>query len=60
MPKQKIVVFSGPNSTIVNSPTLVTGNKGRPKGDRDLDGPSDHLAPQPLYDPVPVCVKQST
>ena len=29
MDKPRIAVFSGPRSTIANSPTLVTGNKGR-------------------------------
>ena len=57
MPKQKIAVFSGPNSTIGNSPTLVTGNKGRLKGERELEGRFDHLASQTLYEPVTVRIK---
>ena len=52
MTKQKIAVFSGPTSTIGNSPTLVTSNKGRHPGERVLEGRYDHLAAQLLYEPV--------
>ena len=54
MPKQKIAVFSGPNSTIGNSPTLVTSNKGRLEGEEVLPGRFDHLAAQVLYEPVTI------
>ena len=58
MTKQKIAVFSGPTSTIANSPTLVTGNKGRRPGERILDGRYDHLAAQLLYEPVTVRIRK--
>ena len=48
MPKQKIVVFSGPRCTIANSPTLVTGTKGRLPEKRQLPGRYDHLVAQSL------------
>jgi L-asparaginase/Glu-tRNA(Gln) amidotransferase subunit D len=54
MTRQRIAVFSGPNATIANSPTLVTSNKGRRPGERRLDGRFDHLVPQELYEPVTV------
>ena len=52
--KKRIAVFSGPNATIVNSPTLVTSNKGRLPGERALPGRLDHLVAQELYEPVVV------
>ena len=58
MAKSKIAVFSGPKSTIANSPTLVTGNKGRLPGDRLLAGRYDHLVAQLLYEPVTVRIKK--
>jgi hypothetical protein len=58
MPKQKIAVFSGPNSTIGNSPTLVTSNKGRLEGEEVLPGRFDHLAGQVLYEPVTIRIKK--
>ncbi len=58
MAKPKIVVFSGPRSTIANSPTLVTGNKGRLEGDRQLPGRYDHLVAQTLFEPVRVKIKK--
>jgi len=58
MAKPKIVVFSGPRSTIANSPTLVTGNKGRLPGERQLPGRYDHLVSQTLSEPVRVKIKK--
>jgi L-asparaginase len=58
--KKKIAVFSGPNATIANSPTLVTGNKGRLPGDRFLPGRFDHLVAQELHEPVVVKIKRFT
>ena len=58
--KKKIAVFSGPNATIANSPTLVTGNKGRLPGDRVLPGRFDHLVAQELHEPVVVKIKRFT
>lgn len=58
MAKPKIAVFSGPRSTVANSPTLVTGNKGRLPGERVLPGRFDHLAAQRLYEPVTVKIKK--
>lgn len=60
MPKPKIAVFSGPTSTIANSPTLVTGKKGRVPGDRELPGRYDHLAAQILHEPVTVRIRKYT
>ena len=60
MAKAKIAVFSGPNSTIGNSPTLVTSNKGRHPGERALEGRYDHLAAQVLYEPVTVKIRKHT
>ena len=54
MAKPRIAVFSGPDSTIANSPTLVTSRKARLPGDRELEGRLDHLAAQQLYEPVTV------
>ena len=58
MTRKRIAVFSGPNATIANSPTLVTSNKGRLASDRELPGRSDHLVSQELYEPVVVRVKR--
>ena len=58
MAKPKIAVFSGPNSTIANSPTLVTSNKGRLPGEKMLDGRYDHLAPQLIHEPVMVRISK--
>src|SRR3972149_3403767 len=58
MTKQRIAVFSGPNATIANSPTLVTSNKGRRFDERRLDGRFDHLVAQELYEPVTVRIKR--
>ena len=58
MAKPKIVVFSGPRSTIANSPTLVTGNKGRLAGERQLPGRYEHLVAQTLFEPVRVKIKK--
>ncbi|MGH2680352.1 MAG: asparaginase domain-containing protein [Actinomycetota bacterium] len=52
--KKRIAIFSGPNATITNSPTLVTSNKGRLPGERLLPGRVDHLVAQELYEPVVV------
>ncbi len=58
MAKPKIAVFSGQTATISNSPTLVTGNKGRVPGERVLPGRFDHLVGQELYEPVTVRIKK--
>ena len=58
MAKSKIAVFSGPYATIANSPTLVTGNKGRLPHDRVLPGRLDHLVGQSLYEPVTVRIRK--
>ena len=58
MARPKIAVFSGPTSTIANSPSLVTSNKGRNGGDRPLPGRFDHLVAQSLYEPVTVRIKK--
>ena len=58
MARPKIAVFSGPTSTIANSPSLVTSNKGRNGGDRNLQGRFDHLVAQSLYEPVTVRIKK--
>lgn len=58
MPKPRIAVFSGPRSTIANTPALVTANKGRLDGERRLDGRFDHLVPQRLSEPVRVRVEK--
>ena len=54
----KIAVFSGPRSTIANSPTLVTSNKGRRPEERTLPGRYDHLVAQTLYEPMVVKIKK--
>jgi L-asparaginase len=56
--KKRIAVFSGPSSTIANSPPLVTSNKARLSGERKLQGPFDVLVPQLLYEPVRVKIKK--
>lgn len=58
MSRKRIAVFSGPNATITNTPTLVTGNKGRRAGERMLPGRFDHLVPQELYEPVVVKIRR--
>ena len=58
MSKPRIAVFSGPRSTIANSPSLVTSNKGRKEGEPLLDGRFDHLAAQTLYEPVRVRIRK--
>ena len=50
MARPKIAVFSGPTSTIANSPSLVTSNKGRAGGDRTLPGRFDPLVAQYYYE----------
>lgn len=58
MAKPRIAVFSGPRSTIANTPALVTANKGRLDGERRLDGRFDHLVPQRLSEPVRVRIEK--
>jgi len=58
MARPKIAVFSGPTSTIANSPALVTSNKGRLNGEKTLPGRFDHLVAQSLYEPVTVRIKK--
>ncbi|MGI0092259.1 MAG: asparaginase domain-containing protein [Nitrososphaerales archaeon] len=58
MSKPLIAVFSGPTSTIANSPPLVTSNKARLEGERMLPGRFDHLVPQFLYEPVTVKIRK--
>ena len=58
MARPKVAIFSGPTSTIGNSPTLVTSNKGRVPGERVLGGRYDHLVVQNLYEPVTVRIKK--
>ena len=58
MTRKRIAVFAGPNATIMNSPTLVTSNKGRLPGERILPGRFDHLVAQELYEPVVVKIKR--
>ncbi|HJX23216.1 MAG TPA: asparaginase domain-containing protein [Candidatus Bathyarchaeia archaeon] len=60
MVKPRITVFSGPHSTIANSPPLVTSNKARLKGERIIPGRYDHLVPQILFEPVRVRIKKFT
>ena len=60
MDRARIAVFSGPRSTIANSPTLVTGNKGRLPGDRTLPGRYDHLVPQELHEPAVIRIRKYT
>ena len=56
--RPRIAVFSGPRATIANSPTLVTGNKGRLQGERTLAGRYEHLVPQLLHEPVRVRIRK--
>ena len=58
MPKPRIAVFSGPRATIANTPPLVTSNKGRAAGERQLEGRFDHLVPQRLHEPVRVRIEK--
>ena len=58
MERPTIAVFSGPRSTIANSPTLVTGNKGRLPHERVLPGRYDHLVPQFLHEPAVVRIRK--
>ena len=58
MDRARIAVFSGPRSTIANSPTLVTGNKGRLPGERSLPGRYEHLVPQLLHEPAVVRIRR--
>ncbi|MGI0092328.1 MAG: asparaginase domain-containing protein [Nitrososphaerales archaeon] len=58
MSKCKIAVFSGPNSTIANSPPLVTSNKARLPGEKKLEGECDPLVPQLLYEKVTIKIKK--
>lgn len=58
MDRARIAVFSGPRSTIANSPTLVTGNKGRLPGERVLPGRYDHLVPQVLHEPAVIRIRK--
>jgi L-asparaginase len=58
MTKPRIAIFSGPRSTVANSPNLITGNKGRLPGERRLPGRLDHLVAQTLYEPVKVKIKK--
>jgi L-asparaginase len=57
---RRIAVFAGPNATIMNTPTLVTSNKGRLPGERTLPGRFDHLVAQELYEPVVVKIRRFT
>lgn len=58
--KCNIAVFSGPSSTIANSPPLVTSNKARLSGEKKLEGPYDPLVPQFLYEKVTVKIKKNS
>ena len=58
MDRPRIAVFSGPRATIANSPTLVTGNKGRLPGEHTLTGRYEHLVPQLLHEPVRVRIRK--
>ena len=58
MKKPKVAVFSGPRSTIANSPTLVTSDKGRLDSENRLNKKFDHLVPQSLFEPVKVKIKK--
>ena len=54
MAKPRIAVFSGPRSTIANSPVLVTSNKGRKADEPQIEGRFDPIVPQRLHEPVRV------
>lgn len=63
--KPRIVVFSGPAATVLNSPPLVTSNKARalrglPPLTRPGGSPAafDHLVPQRLAAPVEILIEQ--
>ncbi len=56
----KIAVFSGPSSTVANSPPLVTSNKARLPSERKIPGQYDHLVPQLLFNPVTVRIRKYT
>jgi L-asparaginase len=63
--KPRIAVFTGPTSTIQNSPPLVTSNKARdmrglplPKNADGSPTRYDHLVPQRLAAPVEVLIEQ--
>lgn len=58
MSKPIIAVFSGPTSTIANSPPLVTSNKGRTSQEPQLPGRFDHLVAQYLFEPVKVKIRK--
>lgn len=65
--RPRIAVFSGPNSTMQNTPPLVTSNKARAARGLPLlahaDGSPlrfDHLAPQRLAAPVEVFIEPFT
>lgn len=58
MTRKRIAVFSGPNATITNAPTLVTSNKGRLPDEPQLPGRFDHLVAQELFEPVVVRIKR--
>jgi len=58
MSKPRIAVFSGPRSTVANSPVLVTGNQGRLAHERQLEGRFDHLVAQRLYEPVKIKIQK--
>ena len=58
MKKPKVAVFSGPRSTIANSPTLVTSDKGRLDSENRLNKKFDHLVPQSLFESVKVKIKK--
>ncbi|HLH76636.1 MAG TPA: asparaginase domain-containing protein [Candidatus Binataceae bacterium] len=58
MSKPRIAVFSGPRSTVANSPLLVTSNQGRLAHERQLEGRFDHLVPQRLYEPVKIKIEK--
>ena len=57
MLKPLIAVFSGPNSTIANSLTLVTSNKGRLPSEQQAVI-YDHLVPQLLFEKVTVKIRK--
>ncbi len=58
MSKPRIAVFSGPRSTIANTPALVTSNKGRREGEPQIEGRFDPLVPQRLHEPVRVRIEK--
>ena len=58
MAKPRIAVFSGPRSTIANTPALVTSNKGRKADEPQIEGRFDHLVPQRLHEPVRVRIEK--